>query len=220
MVNVSVDEVLRARCPSFCLGLLWGRVANTPHNEILWEELNREIEQVRGAVELARIQDHPAIAATREAYRRCGKKPTRYRPSAEALRRRIVKGQGLQGVNTVVDAVNLVSLRSGFCIGGFDADTVDSDLTWGIGAPDEPFEAIGRGALNITGMPVVRDTRGAIGTPSSDSMRTRITLETRHVLLLVNAYGGPRNVTETTQLARDLLERHASGTETVTKIVG
>lgn len=68
------------------------------------------------------IKHQPVIFATREAYKRCGKDPGRYRPSAEALRRRLMRGIPLYQIDTLVDLINLVSLRTGHSIGGFDAD--------------------------------------------------------------------------------------------------
>lgn len=85
--------------------------------------------------------------ATREAYKRCGKDPGRYRPSAEALRRRLMRGIPLYQIDTLVDLINLVSLRTGHSIGGFDADKIQGNrLELGIGKAEEPFEGIGRGA--------------------------------------------------------------------------
>ena len=106
------------------------------------------------------IKLQPAIAATREAYKRCGKDPGRYRPSAEALRRRLMRGIPLYQIDTLVDLINLVSLRTGYSIGGFDADKIQGKtLELGIGKSGEPFEGIGRGILNIEGLPVYRDVR-------------------------------------------------------------
>ena len=52
----------------------------------------------------------------------------------------------------MVDLINLVSLRTGHSIGGFDADKIQGNrLELGIGKAEEPFEGIGRGVLNIEG---------------------------------------------------------------------
>ena len=128
------------------------------------------------------IKQQPAIAATREAYRRLGKDPSRYRPSAEALRRRLLRGLELYKIDTLVDLINLVSLRTGYSIGGFDADKIQgTDLCLGVGRAGEPFEGIGRGTLNIEGLPVFRDAVGGIGTPTSDNERTKMDVGTRPV---------------------------------------
>ena len=65
-------------------------------------------------------------------------------------------------------------------------------LSLGAGREGEPFEAIGRGILNIAHMPVYRDAIGGIGTPTSDNERTKIDLDTRRLLMCINIYGDGR----------------------------
>jgi DNA/RNA-binding domain of Phe-tRNA-synthetase-like protein len=87
--------------------------------------------------------------------------------------------------------VNLASIAYGYSIGGFDADKmVGTTLTLGIGREGEPYEGIGRGMLNIAGLPVYRDQQGGVGTPTSDNERTKMTLATTHLLVLINGYDG------------------------------
>ena len=87
--------------------------------------------------------------------------------------------------------MNLASIRYGYSIGGFDADKFVGDtLTLGIGRAGEPYEGIGRGMLNIEGLPVYRDALGGVGTPTSDNERTKITLATTHLVVLINGYDG------------------------------
>ena len=64
----------------------------------------------------------------------------------------------------------------------FKGDT----LTLGIGREGEPYEGIGRGMINIHGLPVYRDQEGGVGTPTSDNERTKMTLGTTHLLVLIN----------------------------------
>ena len=155
------------------------------------------------------------MAATREAYRRCGKDPSRYRPSAEALMRRVLKNADLYQISTVVDLINLASLVYGYSIGGFDAGLIAGDtLTLGIGREGEPYEGIGRGALNIAGMPVYRDATGGVGTPTSDNERTKLSLATTHLLVIVNGYDGDSaNTRACADFIADLLRRYASATD-------
>ena len=133
---------------------------------------------------------------------------------AEALRRRLLKGMKLYQIDTLVDLINLVSLRTGYSIGGFDADKiVGTTLTLGIGRANEPFEGIGRGVLNIEGLPVYRDELGGIGTPTSDNERTKMGLETTHILAVINGYSGNEGLQEAAEMTLRLLERYASATE-------
>ena len=157
------------------------------------------------------IKQQPAIAATREAYRRLGKDPSRYRPSAEALRRRLLRGLELYKIDTLVDLINLVSLRTGYSIGGFDADKIQgTDLCLGVGWAGEPFEGIGRGVLNIEGLPVWRDALGGIGTPTSDNERTKMDVGTRRILTIINGYDGDeQRLNEAAGITQELLVRFA-----------
>ena len=75
---------------------------------------------------------------------------------------------------------------------------------------DEKFEAIGRGLLNIEGLPVYRDNIGGIGTPTSDEERTKITLETTNLLMIINGYSGEKGLAEVTKWAKELLNKHAA----------
>ena len=78
-----------------------------------------------------------------------------------------------------------------YSIGGFDADKYEGDtLTLGVGREGEPYEGIGRGIINIAGLPIYRDARGGVGTPTSDNERTKIDIATTHLMVLINGYDG------------------------------
>lgn len=185
-------------------------MTNGETSEELWALLNRAAADIRDITELPDINRRPGIRATRDAYKALGKEPNRYRPSAEALCRRVVKGMELYRINALVDLINLVSLLSGYSIGGFDADRIQGEvLSLGVGREGEPFEAIGRGVLNIACMPVYRDSIGGIGTPTSDNERTKLDLSTRRLLMCVNVYGEEMPVEDTVRMIVDSLERFA-----------
>lgn len=212
--QIAISPEINAVCPQFRGVAVYAEVCNSAFNEALWEEItcfSRELQEVS---DTEKSKQHPAIAATREAYRRCGKDPSRYRPSAEALRRRLLKGLQLYRIDTLVDLINLVSLRTGYSIGGFDADKIAGEqLVLDIGRAGEPFEGIGRGPLNIEGLPVYRDSVGGIGTPTSDNERTKMELGTRHILAIINGYSGEEGLQEAARLTLHLLQQYAAAKE-------
>ena len=184
-----ISEEFRSRVKGYKVLLVEADIVNAPTPAPLTEEINVLASQLAQVVEVADINKRPAIAATRAAYKACGKDPNRYRPSQEQLMRRIVRGLGLYYVSSLVDAGNQLSLLSGCSVGCFDADKVDGrTLTLGIGREGEPYTGIGRGELNIAGLPVFRDATGGIGTPTSDNERTRITPATVRLLVTVHLF--------------------------------
>lgn len=190
MVNIEIEEGFRRACPGFRGVAISADIVNSEPDDALWCEIDSRVAAYRAAYTVDSVKDIDAIRATRDAYRALGKDPSRYRPSAEALCRRVLRGMQLYRVSTVVDLVNLVSMETGYSIGGFDADKIVGDrLVLGVGRDGEPYEGIGRGPLNIASLPVYRDGAGGIGTPTSDNERTKIDLATSHLLLIVNSYG-------------------------------
>jgi DNA/RNA-binding domain of Phe-tRNA-synthetase-like protein len=136
------------------------------------------------------ISSIPAIQQTKNAYRKLGKDPSRYRPSAEALSRRIVNGKALYLVNNIVDILNVLSIETGLSIGGYDLDKINGGITLSKGKPGEPYEAIGRGLLNMEDLPLLYDLSGPFGCPTSDSTRTKVTKDTKAFLMIIFDFNG------------------------------
>ena len=122
-------------------------------------------------------------------------------------------------ITTLVDIINLVSLKTGYSIGGFDADNITGKVTAGIGKDNEHFTGIGRGVLNIAGLPILRDEKGGIGTPTSDEERTSIQLNTSNLLLNINGYTGPEPLKDVMEWFKELLTKYSSAENIQEKIV-
>ena len=210
-MNIEVSEEIRRACPQFAGVAILATVKNTSYNETLWKQFDEFTIRYREMYTTDSIKDMSTIRATREAYKKCGKDPSRYRPSGEALCRRILRGIPLYQIDTLVDLINLVSIRYGYSIGGFDADKIAGDsLVLGIGKAGEPYEGIGRGELNIEGMPVYRDAVGGIGTPTSDHERTKLGLKTTRLLTIINGYSGKDGLQDASDYMVELIKEYAS----------
>ena len=210
-MEIVVSEEIKNACPQFAGIAVSATVKNIPYSEELWRKIDEFTVRYREVYTTDSIKDMVTIRATREAYKKCGKDPSRYRPSGEALCRRILRGIPLYQIDTLVDLINLVSIRYGYSIGGFDADKFEGDtLTLGIGKAGEPYEGIGRGELNIEGMPVYRDAIGGIGTPTSDNERTKLGLETTRLLAIINGYSGKEGLRDAANYMVELLKEFAS----------
>lgn len=212
-MKIQFDDKIKSAAPGLRVVTIEADVDNPATSDELWALLMRAAGDIHDVLEMPEINKRPGIRATREAYKALGKEPNRYRPSCEALCRRIVKGMELYRIDTLVDVINLISIQSGYSIGGFDFDKIDGEqLTLGVGMEGEPFEGIGRGTLNIANMPVYRDNVGGIGTPTSDNERTKLSLETTRLLMCINVYGEEMPVDDVIGLSTSLIEKFANAT--------
>ncbi len=214
-MKIIVSEEIESVCPTFIGACVEARVTNTPYSKELWDEIKALGKKFKETLTTESLKEISGIAATRKVYRACGKDPSRYRPASEALIRRMLQGKELYQRDTLVDLVNLASIAYGYSIGGFDADKFEGDtLTLGVGKADEPYEGIGRGMINIEGLPVYRDKTGGVGTPTSDNERTKMTIDTTHLVVLINGYDGDeQHVRENAEFILDLLKKYCKSHE-------
>ncbi len=196
-MKIIVSKEIENVCPAFVGAYVEAEVENTGYSAPLWQEIDAMGEYYRQTLNTETLKSMSGIAATRRVYKACGKDPSRYRPASEALIRRQLTNKKLYHIDTLVDLINLASIAYGYSIGGFDADKFEGDtLILGVGREGEPYEGIGRGMINIAGLPVYRDAVGGVGTPTSDNERTKISIATRHLLVLINGYDGNRDSVE------------------------
>ena len=209
-MNIIVSQEIKSVCPSFVGAAVEACVTNSKYCQELWDEIHALEDRFRQELTTDSLKELTSIAATRRVYKACGKDPSRYRPASEQLIRRMLQGTELYQIDTLVDLVNLASIAYGYSIGGVDADKFVGDtLTLGIGREGEPYEGIGRGMLNIAGLPVYRDAQGGVGTPTSDNERTKMTIETTHLVVLINGYdGNEERVTENARFIQGLLKKY------------
>ena len=209
-MNIIVSAEIANVCPEFVGACVDAQVVNTAYCAELWHDIEAMGNKFRAELTTDTLKDITSIAATRRVYKACGKDPSRYRPASEALIRRLLQGKELYQRDTLVDLVNLASIAYGYSIGGFDADKFVGDtLTLGVGREGEPYEGIGRGMINIHGLPVYRDAVGGVGTPTSDNERTKMTIDTTHLVVLINGYdGNEQRVRENAEYIQSLLRKY------------
>ena len=218
MIQVKIDPRILDTCPACRIGLISAGVVNDPTCDELWAEIEEAANEIKERYELLEINQRPAIAGTRHLYKALGKDPSRYRVSSEALCRRIIRGLGIYRLTTLIDVVNLVSIKSGYAISGLDGDRIVGDtLTMSVGTAEDVYNGIGRGVLNIEGMPVYRDAMGPIATPTSDEERTKFTEQTVKAQVNINAFAPEMPLEEAVDWMASLLKKyaHATNVETV-----
>jgi len=118
-------------------------VHNPPSPPELVAALRQAEQELRGKLSPETIISHPRIAAWREAYRSLGVKPSEFRPSVEALARRVLKGDPLPTISTLVDIGTLASIQNLMPIGAHAIDHVSGDIGLRLATGAETFEPFG-----------------------------------------------------------------------------
>ena len=127
------------------------------------------------------------LAPARKLYRAFGIDPTRTRPSSEALLRRVLQEKPLPVLSNAVDLCTLLSLEFLLPMGLYDADRIAGLVRLRRGAPGESYPGIRKDAVGLEGRPVLSDSTGPFGNPTSDSLRTCVTQSTRSLWLVLFA---------------------------------
>jgi DNA/RNA-binding domain of Phe-tRNA-synthetase-like protein len=163
--------------------LFWARLETVPgrdqgQEEMLADLRRRAGERARAVWNGEGLAGDPTVAALRSLFRAAGCDPTRYRPSSEALIRRLLKGDDLPAIHPLVDLNNCLSVALAVpcCIvaeGSFAPPVVLR-----AGRAGESYESL-RGPFNLEGKPLLADAEGPFGTPITDSQRVKVTGDTR-----------------------------------------
>ena len=182
MTSVTVD------LPRVRLGILEAESVQVAPTE---GELAQVLEQACREVQRSHSVEHLAEAeftqAVRAMFRAWGVDPSKYRPSSEALQRRVVQGKGLYRVSNVVDIGNLGSIETGWPYGLYDRSRIVPPVSFRHGAAGETYDGIGKRTWHLANRPVLADTNGPFGSPISDSTRTMVTDSTQEILAVIYA---------------------------------
>jgi DNA/RNA-binding domain of Phe-tRNA-synthetase-like protein len=180
--------------------LFWVRLEGVPGTDGEIAALRRTAsERARSAFVPDNLSSHPTVAALRGLFRAAGCDPTRYRPSSEALLRRVLKGEDLPAIHPLVDFNNCLSVELAVpcCVVGEGSFTPPVVLR--AGQAGESYESL-RGPFNLEGKPLLADAEGPFGTPITDSQRVKVkegTLRAWMVAYLPRGVVTPETVRET-----------------------
>jgi len=192
-IHVDWSPEVSERFPhlSICVGIINGVQVKKENEQI--KRLKKVVyEEVRAKYNIETLKDNPTVRAYRDFYWRLDIDPTKTRPSGEALLRRVLHGEELPRISTVVDAYNLASMKTIIPISGFDKNHLNQPFQVRFTKNGEAFKGIGMGEpTNLTDkMLVLADEEKVLCIyPYRDSGYTKITEQTRNVLIV--GYGAP-----------------------------
>jgi DNA/RNA-binding domain of Phe-tRNA-synthetase-like protein len=201
---LQLDEGLKARISGVTFGMVTiSGVTVRERDERLWRQIEALCLQQGREFALDRLSEYEQITSVRGLQKSFGFDPTRYRPSSEALLRRVLKGQGLYQINSAVDVNNLCSLEYLLPMCVYDLRHVVGRVVVRVGEPGEEYPGIGRQVFQAVHKVIIADDSGIMGSTVSDSERTRVTTATTDILMAIYAPAGrePRTVERYAALA-------------------
>ncbi|MBU7045548.1 MAG: hypothetical protein HXS54_03850 [Theionarchaea archaeon] len=174
------------------------------------EEFKKEfISRIRSEYDLETLKDIPELRLYRDFFWKIGIDPTKVRPASEALIRRVIQGKELPKINTLVDTYNLASMESRVPLAAFDNDLISPDLLLRFAAKGEAFTGIGmKTPVLLEGNELVIQSGDEIIAlyPHRDADKSKITLSTRSVFMVV--CGVPGIAQETLTTAKTITEEY------------
>ncbi|UCE15296.1 MAG: hypothetical protein JSV12_05275 [Candidatus Bathyarchaeota archaeon] len=174
------------------------------------------MKQVREQYDLESLRNLPTFRAYRDFFWGVGIDPTKSRPAAEALIRRVLGGKAIPNINTLVDAYNLASIKTEIALAAFDADKLRSDLLMRFATEGEKFLGIGMEKPMVLqgGEIVISDGEKLVAVyPHRDADNTKITMKTKNVMLLMCGVPGigEETLQKATQVALEYITRFCEG---------
>jgi DNA/RNA-binding domain of Phe-tRNA-synthetase-like protein len=203
--------------PAVKLGIV---EADNVRVELVDPELARAVDEIctrkREEFTVETLAQAEPTRAVRAMFREWGLDPSKYRPSSEALLRRVVQGKGLYRVSNIVDTGNLGSIETGWPYGCYDRSRLHPPIVFRQGTAGEGYERVGKEMWHLEGRPVLADQDGPFGSPISDSTRSMITESAREVLTVIYAPATASNEALNAAMARlsERLSRFAQASET------
>jgi DNA/RNA-binding domain of Phe-tRNA-synthetase-like protein len=165
--------------------LFWAEVELADGAEEELAALRRSVvESARERLQLESLSTNPVVKAVRHLFRAAGCDPTRYRPSSEALLRRILKGEELPAIHPLVDLSNTLSAELAVPCCAMSEGTFHPPFLFRAGRPGEGYESL-RGPFRLEGKPLLCDAHGPLDCPITGNDKVKVTATTRGAWLVV-----------------------------------
>ncbi|WP_139491756.1 B3/B4 domain-containing protein [Brevibacillus dissolubilis] len=174
-MNVKLDTSVLERLPELSLGVIqYAGMTLSESPKLLQGRINLFLESLRVDHELAKITEIPGVLYWRAAFKQLGIDPSRYRPSSEALLRRVLQGNTLHWLHTAVDVNNFLSVRYALPFGIYNQSQISGPITCRLGTETDIYPALNGREINMNGKLLLADDHGAFGSPIVDSVRTSV----------------------------------------------
>jgi len=209
-MKISVSKKILDMTPNFQIGVLIGNVKVYEEPEIT-KMIQKLQDKIYSEIDIKEVVHLDIIKDGRNAYKKYGKDPSRYRLATESLYRRLAKGNSLYRINNVVDLGNVLSINTRKSVAVLDYNKIKGDVHIRLGESSDEYYGIGRGKINIENIPLYEDDLGPFGSVTSDTERTMITNATRKMLLFIISFNNITSLEDELLYAKSLYEDYANG---------
>ncbi|MBQ8292500.1 MAG: hypothetical protein IJX78_01685 [Bacilli bacterium] len=173
------------------------------------ELLSQMKEEYYNYVEAKDIVQIPKLKVSRDGYKKLGKDPSHTRLACEALLRRVIKGSELYRLGDIIDLGNVLSIKTMRSVCVVDADKIIGDVDIRIGTKDDVYYGINRGVINVDKIPLYVDQVSPFGNPTSDTDRTKVTSETKNILIMIICFD-QSDIDSDEQIMLELYQKYAN----------
>jgi DNA/RNA-binding domain of Phe-tRNA-synthetase-like protein len=217
---LKLDPGLRAKFPGLSARIIHIHGVFIAPRDPRLEEFKAEVfEDAAKRLDVESLKDNPVFRAYRDFFWRVKVDPTKTRPAAEAILRRILRGNPLPTINTLVDAYNLASVFTSIPFGAFDLDKMRGEPLMREAAKDEEFLGIGMDKpIQLSGgEAVIQDDERLIAVyPYRDADYSKVTTSTVNLLLMTCGVPGigDEELRKAEKVGIEYITRFCGGTST------
>jgi DNA/RNA-binding domain of Phe-tRNA-synthetase-like protein len=185
-LKLTIDKEITDQIPTFKIGMIrYKDITISSSPQMIKGRLQLFQESIAIDLETTPLAEYQGISEWRRVFKQLGIDPSKYRPSHEALLRRVSKRQFLSTIHSAADVNNFFSLQYGIPIGIYDADHLEGDFIVRIGKENESYDALNNRTVDAHGKLVSLDKIGPFGSPYVDAKRTAVTETTTSALQLI-----------------------------------
>ncbi|MEB1805730.1 MAG: hypothetical protein LPK26_00080 [Bacillaceae bacterium] len=186
MVRLTIDEEVKRLVPRFKIGAItYPSIAISESPQMLKGRIRFYQEELALQLESNDLKSYPGISEWRNTFKLLSIDPGRYRPSSEALMRRIKKSEFLPSINSAVDLNNFFSIRHHIPFGVYDLQQLEGDIFIRLGTKEDRYLGINGRENQMEGKLLSSDEKGPFGSPIVDSKRSAVTEATTQALHLI-----------------------------------
>lgn len=183
---VKLDDSIAKIEPTFKIGIInYTKIIVTSSPQMLKGRLQLFQEQLFFEMDDKSVTDFDGIKEWRALWKKFGADPNRYRPSMEAMYRRITKQNYITPMHSAVDLNNFFSLQYEIPMGIYDVAKIHGNITLTIGNEETTFNGLNGRENKLHNILTLQDDLGPFGSPFVDSVRTAVTENTTAALQVV-----------------------------------